>query len=430
MTSTLVKPTVINTPTVTQLPNGLTIIAEQMPIDAVNLNVWFNIGSTVESDCINGMAHFLEHMIFKGTPRLESGEFERLIEERGAVTNAATSQEYTHFYITTSPKDFVELAPLQLDLVSNPTIPEVAFEKERLVVLEEIRRSQDNPRLRTFNRVMETCFTNLPYRRPVLGPASVIEHLKAQQMRDFHSYWYQPQSMTIAAVGNLPVDELVATISQGITRDNTTTEQQREYLQPETPFQNVTRCEYEDPSLKQARLVMMWRVPGMQQLEETYPLDVLAAILGQGKMSRLFRDLREDRQLVSRISASNMTHGIQGVLYVSAQLPAENIPEVEKLVTQHIAKIQTEGITLSELDRIRTQVANHFIFSSERPSERANLYGYYYSLLGEIEPALNYPNYIKAMDVKNIQEAAQKYLSPSAYGIVITRPVPDFELKK
>ncbi len=429
MTSTLVKPTVLNRPTVTQLPNGLTIIAEQMPIDVVNLNVWFSVGSTVESDCINGMAHFLEHMIFKGTPRLEMGEFERLIEERGAVTNAATSQEYTHFYITTSPKDFVELAPLQLDLVSNPTIPEVAFEKERLVVLEEIRRSQDNPRRRTFNRVMETCFTNLPYRRPILGPASVIANLNAQQMRDFHSYWYQPQSMTIAVVGNLPVEELIATISQGIARENTT-EQQRKSLHPETPFQNITRCEYEDPSLKQARLVMMWRVPGMQQLEETYPLDVLAAILGQGKMSRLFRDLREDRQLVSRISASNMTHGIQGVFYVSAQLPTENIPEVEKLITQHIAKIQTEGITLSELSRIRTQVANHFIFSSERPSERANLYGYYYSLLGKIEPALNYPHYIQALKVKNIQQAAQKYLSSCDYGIVITRPVPEFESKK
>jgi predicted Zn-dependent peptidase len=423
MTLTLVKPSILNAPTITKLPNGLTIIAEQMPVEAINLNVWFNVGSTIESDCINGMAHFLEHMIFKGSPRLESGEFERLIEERGAVTNAATSQEYTHFYITTAPKDFADLAPLQLDLVVHPTIPETAFEKERLVVLEEIRRSQDNPRRRTFYRAMETCFTNLPYRRPVLGPASVIEQLKAEQMRDFHSYWYQPQSMTIAVVGNLSVDELIAIVSQGITKDNITPQLPRDYLQPETPFQEVTRCEYEDPSLKQARLVMMWRVPGMQQLQETYPLDVLAAILGQGKMSRLFRDLREDRRLVSHISVSNMMYGVQGVFYVSAQLAAENIAEVEQLVAEHIAGIQTAGITASELSRIRTQVANHFIFSSERPSDRANLYGYYYSHLGEIEPALNYPDRLKALEVRDIQEAAQKYLSPNAYGIVINCPV-------
>lgn len=96
----------LNAPTVHTLPNGLTIIAEQLPGSAVNLNLWLNVGSVLEDDSINGMAHFLEHMIFKGTPRLASGAFEKAIEERGAVTNAATSQEYTHYYITTAPKDF------------------------------------------------------------------------------------------------------------------------------------------------------------------------------------------------------------------------------------------------------------------------------------------------------------------------------------
>ena len=128
----------LNTPTVRKLPNGLTIIAEQMPVDAINLNVWLDVGSAKETDDINGMAHFLEHMVFKGTPNLEIGEFEQLIESRGAVTNAATSQDYTHYYITTAPQDFAELAPLQLDVVLNPSLEEEAFEREKLVVLEEI----------------------------------------------------------------------------------------------------------------------------------------------------------------------------------------------------------------------------------------------------------------------------------------------------
>jgi predicted Zn-dependent peptidase len=422
MNLNLVKPSTLNSPTITKLSNGLTIIAEQMPVDAVNLNVWFNVGSTVESDHINGMAHFLEHMIFKGTPSLENGEFERLVEQRGAITNAATSQEYTHFYLTSAPKDFADLAPLQLDLVLNPIISEEDFHKERLVVLEEIRRSEDNPRRRNFYRAMETCFANLPYRRPVLGPSYVIENLKAEQMRDFHGYWYQPQSMTVVVVGNLPVDDLTSIVAEAITKNNSTPEIQRDSLKGESPFQTVIRYEYDDPSLKQARLVMMWRVPGMQELWETYPLDVLAAILGQGKMSRLFRDLREDRQLVSRISVSNITHGVQGVFSVSAQLPTENIPEVEKAIAQHILKVQIAGIAESELNRICTKVANHFIFSSERPSDRAHVYGYYYSQLGDLEPALNYPDYIKALTVKDIQKVAQQYLSADAYGIVISRP--------
>ncbi|MGH2413274.1 MAG: M16 family metallopeptidase, partial [Microcystaceae cyanobacterium] len=207
MSSTLIPSSLLNAPTIHQLPNGLTIVVEQMPVDAVNLNVWLKVGSALESNDINGMAHFLEHMVFKGTPRLNSGEFERVIEERGAVTNAATSQEYTHYYITTAPKDFAELVPLQLDVVLNPSIPDEAFERERLVVIEEIRRSEDNPRRRTFHRAMETCFETLPYRRSVLGPASVIEHLTPQQMRDFHAQWYQPQSMTAVVVGNLAVEQ-------------------------------------------------------------------------------------------------------------------------------------------------------------------------------------------------------------------------------
>lgn len=116
MTSTLIKSTAhtLNAPTLHRLPNGLTIVAEQMPVEAVNLNIWLNVGSAVESDDINGMAHFLEHMIFKGTAQLQSGEFERRIEQRGAVTNAATSQDYTHYYITTAPKDFAAQSPYSL----------------------------------------------------------------------------------------------------------------------------------------------------------------------------------------------------------------------------------------------------------------------------------------------------------------------------
>ncbi|MGK7916568.1 MAG: M16 family metallopeptidase [Prochloraceae cyanobacterium] len=426
MTSTSIATKTPHTPKICQLPNGLTIIAEQMPVEAVNLNVWLNVGSALESDPINGMAHFLEHMVFKGTSRLKNGEFERLVEERGAVTNAATSQEYTHYYITTAPSDFAQLVPLQLDVILNPSIPDNAFERERMVVLEEIRRSQDNPRRRTFYRAMETCFEQLPYRRPVLGKTSVIEELEPQQMRDFHTQWYQPQGITAAVVGNLPVEELVEVVAQGYDKISTgkltSSGQKLEPLQPEPSFTSIIRQEYTDHSLQQARLVMVWRVPGMNELSGTYVFDVLAAILGQGKMSRLFRDLREERQLVSQIGASNMTQGVQGAFYISAVLPPENIPEVEKAILEHIHKIRTELVDSSDLERIRVLVANRFIFGNERPSDRANLYGYYYSQLRDLQPALNYPAYIQALQPSDIQEAARRYISTQAYGIVVMQP--------
>jgi zinc protease len=423
MTSTLLKFPRMNAPTVHQLPNGLTIVAEQMPVEAVNLSLWIKVGSAVESDTINGMAHFLEHMIFKGTERLAGGEFERQIEERGAVTNAATSQDYTHYYITTAPKDFAQLAPLQLDVVLHPSIPDEAFEKERLVVLEEIRRSEDNPRRRTFRRSMETAFEKLPYRRPVLGPEAVISQLQAQQMRDFHRAWYQPQSITAVAVGNLPVEELIATVAEGFSvSEQLTVNSQQLKVNPEPAFTEVVRREFIDESLQEARLIMVWRVPGLQQLDDSYALDVLAGVLAHGRTSRLVRDLREERRLVTSISVSNMTNQLQGTFYISAKCAVENLQAVEAAIAQHIRILHTELVSESEIARIRRRVANRFIFANETPSDRAGLYGYYQSMIGDLEPAFNYPHHIQSQDATDLMQAAKQYLSPDAYGVVVLKP--------
>jgi predicted Zn-dependent peptidase len=405
------------------LPNGLTIVAEQMPVEAVNLSLWIKVGSAVESDAINGMAHFLEHMIFKGTERLASGEFERHIEERGAVTNAATSQDYTQYYINTAPKDFAALAPLQIDVVCNAIIPDDAFERERLVVLEEIRRSEDNPRRRTFRRSMETAFEQLPYRRPVLGPEAVISQLKAQQMRDFHRTWYQPQSITAVAVGNLPVEELIATVAEGFSvSEQLTVNSQQLGVNPEPAFTEVVRREFVDESLQEARLVMVWRVPGLKQLNDIYGLDVLAGVLGHGLTSRLVRDLREERELVTSIGVSNMTNQLQGTFYISAKCAVENLQAVEEAIAQHIRILHTELVSEPEIARVRRRVANKFIFANETPSDRAGLYGYYQSMVGDLEPAFNYPDHIQSQDATDLMQAAQQYLSPDAYGVVVLKP--------
>jgi zinc protease len=417
----------LNRPTVRTLPSGLTIVAEQMPVEAVNLNIYLNVGSFLETDGINGMAHFLEHMVFKGTSRLAAGEFERLIEERGAVTNAATSQDYTHYYITTAPKDFAALAPLQIDVVTNPRIPDDDFEREKLVVLEEIRRSHDSSSRRIYQQAIEVAFAKLSYRRPVLGPEAVIEGITAQQMRYFHATNYQPTAMTAVAVGNLPVEELIDIVSDGFASQSgsiPTAEFVGRKAQPtpEPAFARIVRKEHIDPSLQQARLIMVWRVPGLMHLSETYPLDILAAILSSGRTSRLVKELREERQLVNNISVSNMSNRIQGLFYLSAQLPSEHLAEVEQIITQHIFQLQTTLVTEAELARIRRQVANRYIFGTETPSDRADLYGYYRSVVGDLAPALNYPQQIQAVDANTLQLAARQYLSPSAYGVVTVRP--------
>jgi len=435
MTSTLLQSssqTSLNAPTIHRLPSGLTIIAEQMPMESVNLSLWLNVGSAVESESINGMAHFLEHMIFKGTPRLQSGEFEQRVEERGAVTNAATSQDYTHYYITSAPQDFADLAPLLVEVMMNASIPDEGFERERLVVLEEIRRSQDNPRRRLFQHASETTFERLPYRRQVLGPVSVIEELTPQQMREFHTHWYQPQNVIAVVVGNLPVEELIRIVEQSfrpvdatpiptVLDPNAFLLPPSSFL-PELSFQEINQRQVTDETLQQARLVMTWRVPGMKDLEQTYALDILATVLGQGRTSRFFQDLREQRGLVSGISVSNLTYQHQGMFYISAQLPMENLAETETAIAQHIETIQQELIRETEIARIRTRVANHFIFGNETPSDRAGLYGYYEALVGDLAAAVDYPERIQSIHAEDLRDAAQQFLSAHAYGLVAICP--------
>ncbi|MEM7066381.1 MAG: pitrilysin family protein [Cyanobacteria bacterium P01_B01_bin.77] len=433
MVATSAPSEITNQPVVKRLANGLTIIAEQMPTAAVNLNIWLRVGSRVESDAINGMAHFLEHMIFKGTPQLQCGEFERLIEERGAITNAATSQDYTHYYITTAPKDFAKLAPLQIELLLNAKLHDSDFERERPVILEEIRRSEDNPRRRIFQHSMALNFEQLPYRRTVLGPTSVIESLSADQMRDFHRRWYQPQNMTAVVVGDLPVEQLIATVETSfeqslVNRHQTSIKAPLEGVPlstPEEPFESIARADYTDATLQQARLVLSWRVPGLKQLSETYALDVVASILGQGRTARLVQDLRETRALVNSISTSNITYGEQGVFYISANLAVEQLETLEAAILEHIKRLHEQPVSETELSRVRTQVANRYVFGNETSSDRASMYGYYHAMTGDIANALNYPTAIKAVDAASIQAAVQRYLPITAYGVLRLHPEVD-----
>jgi predicted Zn-dependent peptidase len=280
---------------------------------------------------------------------------------------------------------------------------------------------------------MELVFDRLPYRRPVLGPTAVVEGLTAQQMREFHATWYQPQNMTAVAVGNLPVETLIATVAEGFEqamaqRHAAAATASIERFKPLLPgelepaFAAVRRADHADPVLTQARLVMTWRVPGVTQLANTYGLDVLASILGRGLTSRLVRDLREDRKLVTGISCSNMTLAHQGVFMVSAQLPAEHLEPVEAAIAQHIHTVRQQPVSQAELQRVKTQVANRFIFANETPSDRAGLYGYYHTLTGSIADGLNYPAYIQQLGVEDVLKAAQTYLSGDAYGVMALRP--------
>ncbi|NET10788.1 MAG: insulinase family protein, partial [Symploca sp. SIO2B6] len=195
--------------------------------------------------------------------------------------------------------------------------------------------------------------------------------------------------------------------------------------QPESPFQTVVRHDYYDPTLTQARLTLMWRVPGMNKIEETYALDVLSSILGSGRTARLVKELREEKGLISGLSVHNMAYAHQGIFTISVSLPDEHISIVHQAITEHIAELHYNLVTPYELQRVQTQVANRYVFGNETPDNRAGLYGYYQTLAGRLEPAIHYPTRIRELTAQDLRQAAQTYLSPDAYGMVIIHPTTE-----
>jgi predicted Zn-dependent peptidase len=231
--------------------------------------------------------------------------------------------------------------------------------------------------------------------------------------------------MTAIAVGNLPVEELIGIVEDGFNRygrDFDTPLPPDINLVGEKPFEQIIRQEYIDPNLQQARLVMLWRVPGCKDLAQTYGLDILAAILSHGRMSRLVGELRERDQLVNQISVSNMTFLAQGVFYISAQLPTENIPQVERRIIEILRSLHDELLTEAEIARVSRQAANRFIFTNETPSDRSNLYGYYHTLFQDISMGMEYPAIIKSISAEDVQTAAKAYLNPQGYGVLVVKP--------
>ncbi len=411
---------------ISKLANGVNLILEQMPVEAVTISIWLNVGAAIESEQLAGIAHFLEHMIFKGSARQAPGEFEAAIEACGGSTNACTSNDYTNYHITIAPADFAELAPRLLDLVLNAAIPDQEFERERLVVLEEIRRSQDNCDRRIYRELAQLIYADLPYSRPVLGSEQVIGRLNPSQMQKFHRDFYQPHNITIAVVGRLPVDQMQAVIERFWHQD---------YL----PYPNIApsppalspamtlahpeiRKEIIDPQLKRARLTMSWRTPKLADYASHLALGVLASILGGGRTSRLIKDLKETRGLCDRLSVGISSQKLAGSFQVSMQLSVENLAIAEQAVCEHIQKVGEELVEIWELEKIGTQVAKRFIFANESPKQRAHNYGYYDCIVENLEMTLDYPQQIALITSTQIQQMAQEFLKISNMQVLIALP--------
>lgn len=387
----------------------------------VVVDVWAKAGAIAEPEGWAGMAHFLEHMIFKGSDRLPPGAFDALIEDRGGVTNAATSHDYAHYFIHTTPSDLAVTLPALAELLLHAAIPDAEFDRERLVVLEELRQTDDDPDYVVYQAQMESIFPDHAYGRSVLGSAETLMAMSPEAMRQFHRAHYQPENLTIAIVGDVSRDTAMELVDRAFG--------EFAVRQP-CPIAGggssqpclAQRQTLHLPRLEQARLLMTWAAPGIDQLHTAYGLDLLSMVLAGGQSSRLVWQLREEDQLVQAIGSSFSLQRDASVITVSAWLEPEDIEAVEARIRDRLQELAAAPIDLIELQRHQRLLRNDYAFSTETASQIAGLYGYY-NTIAQAEIAVTYPQTISAFEPSDLQTLAAQYLTPEQASIAIALPV-------
>jgi len=403
-----------------RLANHTTLVGKSMPVTEVMVvDVWIPTGSRHEAPEAYGMSHFLEHMIFKGTATIAPSEFDRLIEGRGGITNAATSQDYTHYYITVTQSDMAEVLPAFAEMILAPGIPEQELERERLVVLEEMRRAADNPDHCTYQTLMAQLFPDHPYSRPVLGSMDSVAAITAEQMRTYHRQHYCPSQMVVAVAGGMAPETLIPLVEKafGGFRDPWDNTQS-----VSAPFSCSPRsASVHHPRAEMTRLCLAWQTVSLHQWQDETYCELLAVILGSGRISRLVQRLREDYGWVRGIGCHHQSQDLAGYFSVSAHLDSQDVNRVEQVIRQEIVAVQQDGVTPAELARAKRSLQHEWLFSSESPAQMAGLFGYY-SLMGGIAGLRSAWQCLQSATLEDVRLAAERYLGLDDYSLVRVSP--------
>ncbi|MCC5636596.1 insulinase family protein [Nostoc sp. CHAB 5844] len=405
-----------------RLDNGLTFIHQEIPTTPVVVaDVWVRAGAAREPEPWFGMAHFLEHMIFKGTATLPPGAFDHKIENRGGVSNAATSHDYAHYCVTTAATYLEDTLPYLAELLVNAAIPEDEFWRERDVVLEEIRSCHDDPDWLGFQSLIKNVYQHHPYGRSVLGTEMELMQHSPDDMRCFHRAHYQPENMTVVVVGGIEQEIAWELVNKSFTKFAEPVDCPQSIKVTQPAINGIHRQELCLPRTEQARLLMAWTAPGVEQLRTCYGLDVLSVFLTEGRTSRLVRDLREEKQLVQGVCSNFSLQRESSLFTITAWLEPENLEKVEYLIRTHLDDLHTEGISEQELARMRRLLCNEYAFSTETPNQLTGLYGYY-NTIAQAEVAITYPQQIQSFTTQELQQLTKQYLSPQNYAVTILKP--------
>ncbi|RBQ32089.1 peptidase M16 [Arcobacter sp. FW59] len=396
------------------LENGLQIVAIPMEngSNVISTDVFYKVGSRNEVMGKSGIAHMLEHLNFKSTKNLKSGEFDEIVKGFGGVNNAGTSFDYTHYFIKSSSKNADKSLELFAELMQNLTLKDEEFQPERDVVAEERRwRTDNNPMGYLQFRLFNNTYIYHPYHWTPIGFMSDIQNWTIEDIRDFHSTYYQPKNAIVVVAGDIKKDEVFELVEKHFKNIKNTKEIPNAIHTTEPKQDGEKKVTiYKDSEVEM--LAMTYHIPNFEH-EDQVALSALSQLLSSGKSSILQKNLVDEKRLVNTVYAYNMELKDPGVFMFLA-VANENIDalKIEKEILDIIAKIQKGQISQKDLDKIKINTKADFIFSLESSSEVASLYGTYL-VRDNIKPLLDYEKKLENLKVEDIVEVAKKYLVKS-----------------
>ena len=428
MNKTLVKyPFLTQDVEIYERENGHKIVLAHKEGEMVNVSSWVKTGSINEDDKNNGISHFLEHLMFKGTNTYKVGEFDRMLESKGAIVNAATWKDYTFYYVTlpkgAEGKDFELALNLHADMMMDPVFPyeelgapfalndnSVTDKRERHVVIEEIRMRKDQPWTKVYNVCNYNMYTNHPYKRDVIGTPEIISQVTREDIDNYYRTFYTPKNVTTIVVGDFNHEEVLNLLCEKFDFPNRT-EGAKTVNEIDSPV-NETKYIESSANVQTSYLMFGWLGPRANELKASICLDLVSIIFGEGSSSRLRQNLIEKlpEKIFNLIGSEHYQFKDGNNFFIQANFDSEFKEKAIELVKKELADLLANPITEDELSKAKKRTKSRFANAAETVSEIGETIGYYMTVCDDLKLVEDYLADLESITVKDLEDSIKKYL--------------------
>jgi zinc protease len=414
------------------LPNGLQVVVipdHRAPV--VTHMIWYKVGSADETPGKSGLAHFLEHLMFKGTAKNPSGRFSQVVATIGGQENAFTSSDYTGYFQRVPREQLKAMMEFEADRMTGLELSDEVVRPELLVVLEEQNmRVANNPGARLGEQMEAALYLNHPYGRPVIGWRHEIEQLDRAGALDFYRRFYSPNNAILVVAGDVTPDE-VRTLAEETFGKVPRVAEIKPRIRPQEPVQEAPRTvTLADPRVTQPSVSRYYLVPSSTTARpgESEALDVLAHILGRGSNSRLYQKLVVDKGIAVNAGANYDGTAVDATrlsVYATPK-PGTSLPQLEAAIDAVLAEVIENGVTAEELERAKNRMIADAVYANDNQRMMAQWYGSALATGATVDQVRTWPDRMRAVSADAVHDAARRWLdkrrSVTGYLIKDTRP--------